>query len=722
MKNLKKSHWLLIILSVLILVGTIGITACLLFSNYQNVRLLKQAQNNFRRGDDESLNLAESQLLLLVRSDSDNEAAYLMLGAIAAMRKVYPEQVYYSYMAHRLNPLSEENKELYINSLWYARYFDRLENFLSLQSDLSDFQNQLLLYAAGRNGNFDKYKPQLARRSDGNSVGELAFLLFRYKHLSVKEKLAALSRIKSNDFVKQEILAAESELHLKSGDIDKAEKALQSAWQLNPYAFAPALGRFYANFRSLGKALPVFETHLATYHDPVIALQTAEIYCLLKNSDAITQLRNQYQADSGNQAMLLCYYFDAMNALIKDDLASMKELLVPLRKNLHTPLALFMFFSADIQSRNPAAILESYTELINRRGYVSLKLRADDMLSGFLKSNVADLRGKDDQILPLAKLLYERKPEAFTAKLILLIQKRSGSSNLSLLQDALKRFPQDQGILKLAIEYSLNNDPAGCEKQIALYKQKFPQKAADMLRYELMLAAGKNDAERLSALFQKNFSRTLLREYWHFARSTMRESDLIFLSREQLYAPFCQALLLIKKGDLKSACDLLEKSDAQGDFDLLFFAARILAENGRNQSALKKYGQFPENSPYQLDILLNTAELFAEIGNIAQALELSRRAYKIAPDRPETQFCYADKLSRSNNLTEIPDVVKLKSASFFRKRMESLWIAGMQQRIRDCNLKNQRERARELCRQLLSVCPDDNIALECLKKLNKMPQ
>ena len=158
MKNLKKSHWLLIALSVLILAGTIGITALLLFSNYRNVKLFKQAQNNFLRGDMESLILAEAQLLQLTRNDNDHEAAYITLGAIAEKRKFFPEQVYYCYMAHRLNPLSEENKKQYIKSLWFARYFDRMENYLSQQQELQDRQNQILLYPAGNNGNFNKYK------------------------------------------------------------------------------------------------------------------------------------------------------------------------------------------------------------------------------------------------------------------------------------------------------------------------------------------------------------------------------------------------------------------------------------------------------------------------------------------------------------------------------------------------------------------------------------
>ena len=72
MKSLKKKHYVLISISMLILLGSISITAYLLFSNYQNVQLLRQAQNNFRQGDAESLKLAEAQLLQLIRNDADN--------------------------------------------------------------------------------------------------------------------------------------------------------------------------------------------------------------------------------------------------------------------------------------------------------------------------------------------------------------------------------------------------------------------------------------------------------------------------------------------------------------------------------------------------------------------------------------------------------------------------------------------------------------------------
>ena len=718
--NLKKSHIIIIAISILILLLSISMTCYLLFSSYQSVRLFNQAKNNFLRGDDNSLLLADSQLKQIIKEDTDNEAAYIMLGKIAERKKVYSEQTYYCYMAHRLNPLSQENKANYIKSLWFCRYFDKLENFLSLQSDSSDLDNQLLLYAAGRNGNFNKYK-HLTKPSNGNnSIRELAILLFQEKDLLATQKLSQLEKIKENDFLKQELLAVKADLYLANNDLKNSEKALKEAHELNSYAFAPALGRFHANYSSLKQALNILEDHLATYHDPIIALETAEIYCLLKKTSSIEKLRNQYQLDSGNSAMLLCYYFDALIAFTKDDIAALPELLMPLRKNINTPLALFMFFNVSLYNEDLSSIVETYTALTTKRGYVSLQDKADNLLANFLKSKFTKFTNQEEQLILLTKLLYNRKPKEFTAKLLLLLQKKSNSTDQIILKDALKRFGYDAGIVKLAIEYYLNNDVLECQKLISYYKSKFAKNAQDMFRYEISLAIKTKNFNQISKLLQENYSPNILPFYWEFASSTAREKDLTFiLNKSKLYKPFCQALLLLKKGQKVAACKLLEKSDAQNNLALLFFAAKTLAENNFIDSALKKYALFPEKSPYALDVLLNMAELFAEKQNLEKALELSSKAYKLAPLSADSQLCYADKLYRAGQLNKITSIIKYSPASKYQKRIKVLWIAGMEANIQDNLKENHIERTRELCRQLLTIDKQNKIAINTLEKINK---
>lgn len=148
MKKIGKKRIILIAAALLVLLACIGMTVFSLFSNYRNVVLFKEAQSNFKRGDDKSLDAAEVQLLQLISNDDDNENAYVMLADIAGKRKVFSEQVYYSFMAHKLNPLSAENKDRYIQSLLLVREFERLENFLSHQTVLSSKDKQILLYAA----------------------------------------------------------------------------------------------------------------------------------------------------------------------------------------------------------------------------------------------------------------------------------------------------------------------------------------------------------------------------------------------------------------------------------------------------------------------------------------------------------------------------------------------------------------------------------------------
>ena len=722
MVKLKKKQIVLIAAAILIIAVSIVGTVYLFFSNYQNVLLFKQAKANFQQGDPESLTVAELQLQRVISNDKDNESAYIMLGEIAGKRKIYSEQVYYCYMAFRLNPMSQTSKEKYISSLCLARYFDRLENFLA-QQNLTEDQKMLLLYAAGRNGNINKYKFKLAKSGSSERLGRLTSLLYKEKNLTVAEKIKLLDTIAADNlFLQQELLSAKAELYLSARDLKNTESALKKAYELNEFAFAPALGRFYANFRTFGQALPIFEKYLAVYHDPALAIQTAEIYCLLGKTDKIAELRNRYQLDAGNNGMLSCYYFDALTALAQDNLAALKELTPPLRKNINTPLAAYMFFCADIQSDDVAAVAASYTALLEHRSYLDLQQRADNMVSDYLKRSLRYARSNETQLLMLAQKLYSRKPDVFAAKFILLMQKKIGSIDIRLLNDALKKFQDDYGIIKIAIEYYLNNGLTDCERLIAYYKKKFPSRSGDVLRYEIILALKKKNFDRASELFRKNFSPALAREYWTFASSTAREDDLRFLSRDKLYAPFCNALLHLKKNEIKAACDILENADAKNNYALLFFAAKTLGENGRNQAALAKYQLFPEKSPYQLTVLLNMAELFAENGNLPRAVSLARQAYELAPTVPEVQLCYADKLYKNGHLTAIPDVVKLVPHTAQHKRMKFLWIAGMQQRIRQCDINKQRERLRELCRQLLVLEPGNTVALEHLKQLNKMPQ
>ena len=60
-------------------------------------------------------------------------------------------------------------------------------------------------------------------------------------------------------FVQQELFTAKAGLYLAERDFDNAEKILKQAYELNPFVFAPVLGRFYAYFRSFKEALPVLD-------------------------------------------------------------------------------------------------------------------------------------------------------------------------------------------------------------------------------------------------------------------------------------------------------------------------------------------------------------------------------------------------------------------------------------------------------------------------------
>ena len=537
MKSRRYLRKILVVFAILILVASIGFSACLLFFNYQNVRLFRRAAGNLRRGTPTALDTAEAQLQRLIQKDRDHEQAFLMLARIAERKKKYPEQVYYSFQAHKLNPLSPENRELYIASLLRTREFLRLENFLELERDGETSQLELLLYAAARNGNLGKYRgvlPPEDNAADSSPLRKLLRILYLEADWSAARKLQALAELRrevapEQNFLQQEIAEARAALFLELDRIAEAEAALLEAYRINSFAFAPPLGRFYANYRSLGQALKVFERYLADYHDPLTALQAAEICCLLKERGRISSLREEYQSDSGEAALLCSYYLDALNAFAGGDLEEAKRYLVPLRQAIRTPLATYMYFCVEVEAQNLSGVLLQYGALVNLPPYLDLLIRADD----------------------------------------------------------------------------------------------------------------------------------------------------------------------------------------RGNLPLLFFAARTLGENHRAKEALARYARFPENSAYRLVVLMNCAEL----GNFAEALRLARQAYRSEPARPETQYCYADKLLRSGRAAEIVNVVKPSGGVPLRGKLRDLWIRGMEEQLRRTDGEGRKEALREMCRQLLAVDPQNETGMKIHRKL-----
>ena len=719
----KRLRVILIITALIVLIISIAFSIYLLFSNHQNVQLLKNAENNISHGDEASLSLAESQLLQLVSNDSDNERAFILLGKIAAMKKVYPEQLYYTFKAHQLNPLSDENEQAYIESLLFAREFPRLENFLSRKRELAKERVIFLLYAAGKNGTFNKYSRYHKQlQNNSSTLAKLTEMLFFAKNPPDENKLLALKKQSANDkFIQQEISAALVDVYLQKNNFDLAEKQLQEACQLNEYAFSVALGRFYANFRSLGKAVEIFEKYLDFYHDPMVSLQYAELCCLLKKRDKISEIRRHYQTDAGERAMLLCYYLEVLDKFAANDIKSLRPYLVPLQKSVNTPLATFIYLNAELDNSNLSGIFKYYNQLILLGNYLDLQLRSDELVLNFIKSNLQTPLSKEVLFQTLADKVYWRKPDVLAGKFLLLSSRNKSNFNLLLLNDLLNRFPNDQGVVKFAIEYYLKKDLSTAGKLIASFKTRFPDRKKDMVFYEIYLAAGEKDDEKISNLFRQNFSPEIAGRYWQFAIARNRTADLKQIAEIPLYKPFCEAAILLKEGKKDAALDILAQADAKENLSLLFYAASTLGENNRIQAALDQYARFPENSPYKLAVLMNKSELFCEKGNISEALRLSRQAYEFASDRPETQYCYADKLYKAGQFAQLTEIVKISDQSPFREKMKFFLISALEHQLKNSDPQKTPDRVLNLYERLLRISPDNKIAVEYREKLKKSP-
>ncbi len=704
---MKRLRLLLITVALLILTGTLVFSVSMLFFNYGNVRLLRQAEKNIRQGKS---HIAEAQLKELIRTDHDNERAFILLWEIARREKKYPDMAYYGNQAHELNPLSTENRERYMESLLYTRDFPALERILSGSPEHRD----IMLYSAGQNGNPEIYKDLfLQAKKSPSPLLRLLLILTPEEGFNAKKILPKLAELQketspTDTFLRQEIAAARAECFYRLGELDNMESALLEAYRINDFAFAPMLGAYYADNRNMGEALKIFEKYLSSYHDPVTAMQTAEIYCLLGETDKISQLRRKYQSDPGESAMICSYYLDTLTEFSAGNIAGTQKFIPHIRHRIRTPLSAFIYLCAGAESKNYADVLTFYQELLNHRKYLDLQTRARRIVLDLLKNSSGEENGT---LLALAEKVNAEMPDIFAVKYLLLAGYRRGAVDNVLLTEALKKYPSDRGIRKIAIEYFLSHDLTHADKMIAGYEKDFPGNARDMLRRKIFSAVRRRKYPEASVLFQQNFSPELLPDYWEYALANRRIDDLNFLRRSELYRPFCEAAILLINGQKAEALELLQHADARGNQELLFFAARTLGEADKTEAALQKYAQFPDNSPYRNAVLLNSSELYAEKGDLTQALNLASQAYRNDPGVPEIQLCYVDKLRRIGRLSDIPPVVQITAATPLSSELRKLWILGMEEKIRQTP-PGDKVKLGELCRQLLLIDPENAVGLE----------
>ena len=120
---------------------------------------------------------------------------------------------------------------------------------------------------------------------------------------------------------------------------------------------------------------------------------------------------------------------------------------------------------------------------------------------------------------------------------------------------------------------------------------------------------------------------------------------------------------------------------------------------------------------------MNCAELHWALGNQKESLRLARQAYKTAPGIRVVQYCYADKLYKSNSLSEIADIIKPSSISSpFDDALRKYEIASLEYLLKNCDLSKESPKAFNWTERLLRMSPDNKTALHYRKLLQEKIQ
>lgn len=724
------------ILLGLILFSCIGGTAYFAFRAYRKTEQLQDAMRAFERKE---WTKARTLFRSVLASDRNNETAVVKLAELARMRGDPPEEAYYWFRAGKLNLLDRDYAVNYCDALCRMRNFDALAAFLrgvapDSRTGRQSLQFAFALHATGSEeeaASLEESAPWTPLKPENADLAELVSVLFSKDDVPVERTMSALAELANSkdDFVATESLLALANLQERGGAFAEAEKTLLGAVRRNEYAATPRLVALCERRGDLTRVVELLRVYLKKHPNPDLSVRFAELLAATGRKDEIPAFAKALP-QSDRRFILTGHYIDAILAFLENDMEKLSRILSLTREEVKTAFSLLMAICADAHGKDFSRLEQDVRELLEAPPFLDYRARAKKLLKACVMKSVAE-GTKPDSFRNLLRLLPELdgRPDADLLALDLAVRMESGELAENDLAAALRIAPNDVRLLSLAALFHVSkNDFSTALDDIAKIKRvsaKVDPRIL-MLEFEALNGANRPDdaSRRMKDLLAAEPSEEAAVAFWRFAVERGRETDLEFILTQknlEFLHPFCRAELLLRRGDAASALDILEKTPSANS-ELVYHAAFVLASNGRNQAAIRRYRELPGDDPNRLYIDLNLSELYAEEKQPDLALRLAKSAWeRTQGESVPAQICYARRLTERGELEKIADVVRLpadpKQAD---PELLKLWIPAMERRIQSEFNRGDHASARYSCRQLLACSPGNPVATKLLKELDRI--
>ncbi len=717
-------------------------------------RNYNQARAAFESGDYEK---AKEFFIKVINDDPNKEDAIKAMAQIYQHYGDWANEAFFRQRLVRLNPLNDAYYHDFLNAAFRARHFGTIFSVLNLKvmenPELPPEEGALYLISALHSGHVSGGKTFYNERIksnpkyfSGTEYGRYADLLLKSSEINYEKAqniIASLPKIKDEQ-VRFETINTLLYVLSKKGDRksdEQIEKLLRESAELNEFAGAPMLADFYFSHYRFKDSLKVCEEFLKTKMNIAMPILYGESCLLNGQPELIPPLADKMRHLRGRQSKIIASYLDALYAFSEGDETRLRTAMFETGSTIKTQLSSLMNFQLAIGADSPKEIFLLLEDIIKDSPFLDFPQRARTAaLEYLLKQADSDLASDPDRLNTCAgiALLIQTPGDdvSFLKRIILLNQFKKKTLTEEELLSAMKLYPGDPVLLRIAAEYYLKRGQAARTMDyITEYNLLEDVQEQDSMVILHVLALDqlgrKDEAEKeFRALVEKSKDGQLLYFYYDFCAENRLFDSLKSLSAwieslpkdspNRAALPFIRAELLLSEGKQDQALDLFEKSTSD-DPRFVFHAAERLAGNGRKDAALARYRSVQNTHPDKAAVNISLSELYAGKGDAKNALECARIAWDVNQNDLHARYIYGKRLFESGQYAEVISVLKFPQfrASFPNEMLE-LWSKAMHEQIRADFDAERYTPAAENVKYLLIYFPEDKDGLEYMELLQSI--
>ena len=702
---------------------------------------------------------AKDLFIKVINEDPNKEDAVAAMADIYRHYRDWGNESFFRQRIMRLNPLNEEYFHDFLESAFRARNFGSIYSILNLKvmenPDLPPEEGALYLIAALHSGHVSNGKNFYAERKKANPKyfteserGRFADLLLNGAEMNkeqMQNHLASLDQIKDPQVrfeMGNVLLYFLSKQHDRESD-EKMERLLLEAVELNDYAGAPLLANYYFLHERFDDVIRICDEFLKSRVNASMPVLFGESCVLNGQPELIPPLADRIRRLRGRQSKVIASYLDALTAFNDGDNERLQTAMLESGSTIETPLSSLIKLQMAIHIDSPKDIQLTLGKIMKGGSFMDFQARARTAALQYLTVKAGTDSVNDSDLLTMyagiAALIETPDDDvSFLRRIILLDHYKRNIMTGDELQAALKTFPGDPVLLKIAAEYSLSRkQPARTMEYISEFNELdgVPEKTRRTMRILHMLALDqlgrKEDAQKeFRLIVEQEKDGFMVYVYFEYCAENGYSDSLKSFgewlenlpadSSNRMAIPFVRAEILLSEGKKDQALDLFEKSPSDDPF-FVFHAASRLAGNGRNDAAFNRYLSIRNTYPDKALVNINLSELYRGKGDADNALACARTAWEENRNDLLSRYIYGKRLFEAGQYQDAVDVLKFPQyMASFPEKMLDLWSRAVRAQIKADFAKERYLSAQDNVKYLLIYFPEDREGLEYAEKIQRI--